>query len=185
MKKLLLRKMWCFVLTMTGGDRRMLSKMPAIFTLSTTLWSNRGAPSVHLQHRQLLPNASLSATESNSCLWPLNFTTPLSVDRTQMAIYIYIYKSKTKLSCNLKLQLFQCISYVFPDCLLYYFISIFLFFYYLLWFYSYLYLYLLFPLMLYFCFYFAQSICNKNNFPPGLIKYSDSDSDVKTEWIVG
>ena len=58
-------------------------------TLSTTLWSNRGAPSVR---DSLLLNAPLSTTGSHSCLWPLNCTTPPSDDRTQKAIY----KNNTK-----------------------------------------------------------------------------------------
>ena len=42
-------------------------------------------------------------------------------------------------------------------------------------FYSYLYVYLLFPFMIYLYFNFAQSIWNKNYFPPGINKYSESE----------
>jgi hypothetical protein len=48
-------------------------------TLSTTHWSNRGAPSVR---DSLLLSAPLSTTGSHSCLWPLNSKTPPSDNLT-------------------------------------------------------------------------------------------------------
>ena len=52
--------------------------------LSPSLQCSGQTPSVR---DSLLLNAPLSAAGSHSYLWPLNFTTPPSVDWTQMAIY--------------------------------------------------------------------------------------------------
>ena len=111
-------------------------------TVYTTLWSNRGAPSVR---DWLLLNASLSTTGSDSCLWPSNFTTPPS-DNWTLAIYKnktkqtiithshFIYKATaislyivyiSRLSTLLFYYLFNFIVYfnILFYCLLYYFIT--------------------------------------------------------------
>ena len=70
------------------------------------------------------------------------------------------------------LQPFHCVLYIFPDCLLYYFIIYFIVYFNIILFVS-LSLSLV-SIHAVFLFLLCTEHWNKNNFPPGLIKYSDS-----------
>ena len=84
-------------------------------TLSTTLWSNRGAPSVR---DSLLLNAPLSTTGSHSCLWPLNSTTPPSKNRTNYYLnkHTIIYSFTLNFHCYLQCECWIVIVIVIVGC---------------------------------------------------------------------